>query len=179
MHRVSNDIALDARRHGRATAALDAAATPPTTKTATAECTMSIELQPGTHLTSRRRGYVHHGLYAGGGRVIHYAGYGRRFRRGPVEEVTLDGFAGGRGWQVRPWSTPTFSGPVAVERARARLGEDRYSLWTNNCEHFVEWAIGGIPRSAQIDALAGWFRRALARAALSLVPRPEAGWSAR
>jgi hypothetical protein len=140
---------------------------------------MSSELQPGTHLTTRRRGYVHHGLYAGDGRVIHYAGYGRRFRRGPVEEVTLECFAGGRGWQVRPWSTPSHSGPAAVVRARARLGEDRYSLWTNNCEHFVEWAIGGTPRSAQVDALIGWFGRTLARAALSFQPRPETGWSAR
>jgi hypothetical protein len=140
---------------------------------------MPSELQPGTHLTTRRRGYVHHGLYAGDGRVIHYAGYGRRFRRGPVEEVTLDRFAGGRGWQVRHRSTPAFSGPAAVDRARARLGEDRHSLWTNNCEHFVEWAIGGTPRSAQIDELAGWLRRAVTRAMLSLGPRLAAGWMAR
>jgi hypothetical protein len=177
--RISFDIAPAPLRHGRATAALDAVAHTVDHPTTDAERPMSIELQPGTHLTTRRRGYVHHGLYAGDGRVIHYAGYGRRFHRGPIEEITLECFAGGRGWQVRPWSTPAHSGPAAVERARARLGEDRYSLWTNNCEHFVEWAIGGTPRSAQVDALTGWFRRTLARAALSIQPRPEAGWSAR
>lgn len=139
---------------------------------------MSTELQPGMHLTSRRRGYVHHGLYAGDGRVIHYAGYDRRFRRGPVEEVSLEQFAGGRGWQVKNWAAPTFGGAAAVERARDRLGENRYSLWANNCEHFVEWAIGGRPRSAQVDAVIsplrtnlGWVTR--------WMPRPQGRWSMR
>jgi HRAS-like suppressor 3 len=119
------------------------------------------EPEPGTHLTTRRRGYVHHGLYAGGGRVIHYAGFGSRFRRGPVEEVTLDRFAGGRGWQIKPWAAPKYTGQAAVERARSRLGEDRYSIWSNNCEHLVEWAVGGVPRSAQVEALAARVRRGL------------------
>lgn len=139
---------------------------------------MSDELQPGIHLTSRRRGYVHHGLYAGAGRVIHYAGYDRRFRRGPVEEVSLEQFAGGRGWQVERHAAPAFVGTAAVERARGRIGENRYSLWRNNCEHLVEWAIAGRPRSAQVDALIanmvgglGWLTR--------WVPRPQARWSMR
>ena len=117
---------------------------------------MTDILPPGAHLTTRRRGYVHHGLYAGGGRVIHYAGLKRYVIRGPVEEVTLEQFAGRRGWQVKPWAAPAFAGQAAVERARSRLGENRYRLWTNNCEHFVEWALGGTPRSAQVDA---WMRR--------------------
>lgn len=113
---------------------------------------MPDQLLPGTHLVTRRRGYVHHGLYAGDGRVIHYAGLDRRLRRGPVQEVSLDHFAGGRGWQVKPWAAPTYQGQAAVDRARARLGEDRYRILSNNCEHFVEWALGGTPRSAQVDA---------------------------
>jgi hypothetical protein len=36
----------------------------------------------GAHQITRRRGYVHHGLYAGDGRVIHYAGFKRFLRRG-------------------------------------------------------------------------------------------------
>lgn len=126
---------------------------------------MQDALLPGTHLMSRRRGYVHHGLYAGDGRVIHYAGLQRRGLRGPVEEVTLEQFAAGRGWQVKPWARPQFSGPSAVERARSRLGENRYRLWSNNCEHLVEWALGGTPRSVQVEAWARPLRRV--RAALS------------
>jgi HRAS-like suppressor 3 len=123
---------------------------------------MQEDLSPGTHLTTRRRGYVHHGLYAGDGRVIHYAGFKRWFRRGPVEEVTLDQFSLGRGWQVKPRATPRFAGQDAVARARSRLNENRYRLWSNNCEHFVEWCLGGTPRSAQVDALVAPLRSGLA-----------------
>jgi hypothetical protein len=40
-----------------------------------------------------------------------------------------------------------------VHRARARLGEDRYNVLTNNCEHFCEWCVQGEPRSHQVDGL--------------------------
>lgn len=140
---------------------------------------MSDDLRPGMHLTSRRRGYVHHGLYAGDGRVIHYAGYDRRFRRGPVEEVSLERFAAGRGWQVKPWTAPTFADTAAVERARARLGENRYRIWSNNCEHFVEWAIGGTPRSAQVDAFTARVRSGLAWLAAPFGARMTGRWSMR
>ena len=125
-------------------------------------------LPPGTHLTTPRRGYVHHGLYVGEGRVIHYAGLGRRLRRGPVEEVTLEAFAGGKSWQVKPVPAPAFAGAHAVERARSRLGENDYSVWSNNCEHFVEWALNGTPRSAQVERLADQLRQLVA------VWRPQA-----
>lgn len=127
------------------------------------------DLPPGTHLTTHRRGYVHHGLYVGAGRVIHYRGY-KRLRREPVEEITLEAFAGGHGFQVKAWAAPAFPGPAAVERARGRLGEDRYRLCSNNCEHFVEWCLGGTPRSAQVDA---WTRPL--RAALTALSAPLSG----
>jgi cell wall-associated NlpC family hydrolase len=123
---------------------------------------MQEDLSPGTHLTTRRRGYLHHGLYAGDGRVIHYAGFKRWLHRGPVEEVTLEQFALGRGWQVKVRATPRFAGQAAVDRARGRLGENRYRLLSNNCEHFVEWCLGGTPRSAQVDALVAPLRGGLA-----------------
>ena len=43
---------------------------------------------------------MHHGIYAGEGRVIHYSGFHRAFRRGPVEETTLSEFGRGRGVQA-------------------------------------------------------------------------------
>src|SRR5690349_5421032 len=39
------------------------------------------------HLVTPRRGYTHHGLYVGQGRIIHYAGLAGRLRRGVVEEI--------------------------------------------------------------------------------------------
>lgn len=113
---------------------------------------MDEPLPIGAHLTSPRRGYTHHGIYAGAGQVIHYAGFNRPFRRGPVEQVALERFTRGRGLRVLPRADARFSGADAVARARARLGEDRYRLWSNNCEHFVEWCLAGTPRSAQVEA---------------------------
>ncbi len=107
----------------------------------------------GTHLTSQRRAYVHHGIYAGEGRVIHYAGFDRAFRRGPVEETSVELFARGRGVQALPGSAAQFGGAEAVARARARLGENRYRVLSNNCEHFVHWCLSGTPRSTQVERL--------------------------
>jgi hypothetical protein len=113
---------------------------------------MDHTLTPGTHLTTPRVGFRHHGLYAGDGKVLHYAGLHRYWWRRPVEEVTLEQFARNRGYAVVAEPPPHFAGHAAVERARSRLGEDCWRLWSNNCEHFVTWCLDGTPRSAQVDA---------------------------
>lgn len=123
----------------------------------------------GAHLTTPRRGYQHHGIYAGAGRVIHYAGFGRLMHRGPVEEVSLDDFTRGQGLTVRNRVAPTFAGTACVERARSRLGENCYRLLSNNCEHFAEWCITGSSRSRQVDAWRARIGRCLA--ALNTKPR--------
>jgi HRAS-like suppressor 3 len=110
----------------------------------------------GAHLVSPRWGYLHHGIYAGDGKVIHYAGFNRAFRKGRVEEVALEHFTRGRALHVKSPVAARFAGQAAVDRARTRLGEDRYSFWTNNCEHFAEWCTSGTHRSAQVDA---WSQR--------------------
>jgi hypothetical protein len=50
-----------------------------------------------------------------------------------------------------------------VRRARLRLGENRYHLLTNNCEHFCEWCIRGESRSLQVDELRARLRNAWRR----------------
>jgi len=136
---------------------------------------VSDHLPLGAHLTSPRRGYLHHGIYAGNGRVIHYGGFSRMFRGRPVEEVSLEEFALGRGLEVKTWVAPKFTGADVIARARSRLGEDRYRLLSNNCEHFAEWCIGGMGRSAQVDALMGRLKRHLARFAPSRAGRTGSG----
>jgi hypothetical protein len=121
------------------------------------------DLTPGTHLTSPRWAYVHHGIYAGNGRVIHYRGFNRPLVRGPVEEVSLERFARGRRIDVQPHVAPRFAGHAAVERARSRIGEDRYRFWTNNCEHFCEWCLSGRSRSPQVEAWQARLRRVAMR----------------
>lgn len=94
------------------------------------------------HLVSPRRLYTHHGIYVGGGRVIHYAGFSSGFHRGPVEEVSLEEFAKGRIVCVRTDARAFYPAEV-VSRARARLGENDYHLLTNNCLHFCSWCRRG------------------------------------
>ena len=105
------------------------------------------------HLVTPRRGYLHHGLYVGHGRIIHYPGLIGCFRRRAVEEVSLEEFARGRPVGVRTDSKPRFDREDVVLRARARLGENRYHILRNNCEHFCEWCLSGVSRSRQLESL--------------------------
>lgn len=43
-----------------------------------------------------------------------------------------------------------FSPEETIERAKTRLGEKKYDLITNNCEHFAIWAKTGIKESKQV-----------------------------
>ncbi|WP_096199925.1 lecithin retinol acyltransferase family protein [Bacillus sp. FJAT-45350] len=40
-----------------------------------------------------------------------------------------------------------------VRRARLRLGESKYSLGENNCEHFAVWCKTGLSKSYQVDQI--------------------------
>jgi Lecithin retinol acyltransferase len=95
-----------------------------------------------SHLVTPRTLYSHHGIYVGNGRVIHYSGLAHGFRRGPVEEVSLEHFARGRGIRIRR-AASRIDSREAVARARSRLGECRYRILTNNCKHFCEWVLRG------------------------------------
>ncbi|SEM38990.1 Lecithin retinol acyltransferase [Butyrivibrio sp. ob235] len=44
-----------------------------------------------------------------------------------------------------------YSAQETVERAKSRLGEDKYNLAFNNCEHFALWCKTGIKESSQVD----------------------------
>jgi hypothetical protein len=107
----------------------------------------------GSHLVSPRLCFAHHGIYVGGGRVIHYGGLGNRRLRGPVEEISLARFTCGRRAWVRTHELPRFGGPDVIRRARSRLGENRYRVFSNNCEHFCEWCLQGEHRSYQVETL--------------------------
>jgi hypothetical protein len=110
------------------------------------------------HLVTARTLYSHHGIYVGNGRVIHYAGLSHGLRRGPVEDVSLEYFAHGRGIRVRH-DRPRFDRREVVARARSRLGEPSYRILTNNCEHFCEWCLNGASRSRQVEQLVSGARR--------------------
>ena len=110
----------------------------------------------GAHIVTPRRGYMHHSIYVGQGKVVQYRGLARGLRTGPVEEVSLAQFAQGYTLHVRAEASPCFEGAEVVRRARSRIGENRYHLLTNNCEHFCEWCLRAESRSYQVDE---WFSR--------------------
>jgi len=111
-----------------------------------------------SHLVTARALYSHHGIYVGNRRVIHYAGPSHGLFRGPVEDVSLEYFARGRAIRVRH-DRPRFDRGEVVARARSRLGERRYRILTNNCEHFSEWCLNGASRSTQVERLLSGARR--------------------
>jgi hypothetical protein len=115
----------------------------------------------GSHVVTPRCGYLHHGIYVGDSKVVHYSGLAYGLRRGPVEEVSLARFTRGHPVWVRCSASTHFDRREVVRRARSRIGEDRYRLFTNNCEHLCEWCLRGEPRSLQVEALLDLPKRAL------------------
>ena len=110
-------------------------------------------LRAGDHLVSQRFGYTHHGIYVGNQQVIHYSGFSKGPWAGPIEIVSLATFTQGKPTHVSASSYFLYSRAEAVIRAYSRLGEDDYRLFSNNCEHFVNWCIMGMPISLQVYLL--------------------------
>jgi hypothetical protein len=123
-----------------------------------------------SHLVTPRTLYTHHGIYVGNGRVIHYAGFAYGLRRGPVEQISLERFARGRTVRIQP-EQRCFDSCEVVVRALSRLGESRYRILTNNCEHFCAWVLRDECRSWQVERLAA-IPRALFQAIRAIWRKP-------
>jgi hypothetical protein len=94
---------------------------------------------------------MHHGVYVGDGKVVHYAGLARWQFRGRIEEVSLAQFACGRSVWTRSSDLPAFVPQEVIRHARSRVGENSYGILRNNCEHFCEWCLRGESRSYQVE----------------------------
>lgn len=108
------------------------------------------KIRRGDHLWVRRHGYEHHGLAAGPHTVIHYSGKDLLARTGLIEEVPISTFAKDRVVQFIDHPDRLHNRNASVRRARERMGEDKYNLLYNNCEHFVMWCIEDKHTSAQV-----------------------------
>ncbi|MEM1252248.1 MAG: lecithin retinol acyltransferase family protein [Cyanobacteria bacterium P01_H01_bin.21] len=90
--------------------------------------------------------YQHHGIDCGDGTIIHY----RKVGTATVSRTMTEAFA--RGNPVYTFSQPTaFIPDVVITRAESRLGEQRYNLFFNNCEHFANWCKIGKSVSPQLS----------------------------
>jgi len=89
--------------------------------------------------------YEHHGIDCGDGTVIHY-------RKGTetVSRTSIQVFTEGRMVYVKHYTT-SFIPEQVVRRAESRLGEQKYNLLFNNCEHFATWCKTGISESQQVN----------------------------
>jgi Lecithin retinol acyltransferase len=116
------------------------------------------EFSYGDHLTVRRLGFAHHGIYISDDRVIDFGGYDlRAMRRYGARPVTVQQF--GRGHKVEVVRHPSpgrmfglgwLPGPLPPERIVAeaeRLATiglaGKYTLFGSNCEHFANWCVTG------------------------------------
>jgi hypothetical protein len=145
------------------------------------ESPLVSEVEPpvGAHIVTPRRGYAHHGIYVGLGRVVHFGGFSRGLWPQPVEEVSLSDFAQGRLIRLHVLAPALFERAEVVRRARLRLGEGGYNLFTNNCEHFCEWCLRDQPQSHQVRALLSQWRRRWREVMGLLSKKRGAVWSAR
>ena len=127
------------------------------------------ELKAGDHIKVNRDKYDHHLLVVKAisdeeVHVIHYADgdEGPRFRfewpptrpdMGLItEEVCRINPAKVTVLTFKDLPETLYPPEEAFERARTRLGEKRWELFTNNCEHLVNWALTGVACNSQQDA---------------------------
>ncbi len=102
-----------------------------------------MKFSKADHLIVERTLYTHHGLYIGDNQVIHY------LREEGVKIATLDEFSESQKITKREYPQ-CFDADKAVSRAKSRLDETDYSLFLNNCEHFVSWCKTGNSESQQV-----------------------------
>jgi len=105
-------------------------------------------LAAADHLQAPRQHglFMHHGIDLGDGTVAHYL-EGREILRSPRQE-----FSRGQAITPVPYAAADCSpAGVTLRRAMGRLGEQRYNLLFNNCEHFAHWCKTGRHRSSQVE----------------------------
>ncbi|BAT51691.1 unknown protein [Nostoc sp. NIES-3756] len=92
----------------------------------------------------------HHAIDCGNDTVIHYQKNYKNEKNGIILWVSMKDFAKGRKISTRIYNNcdPPL---VVVERAKRRLGETKYNLFYNNCEHFARYCKIGIPISEQVE----------------------------
>lgn len=115
--------------------------------------------------------YEHHGIYVGDDIVVHYNGLARRIvlekscfeeilsnvvpldkrNIAKVEMTSLKEFASGDTWQIKEYANAPFSGHEVALLAKERIGEQKYNLIINNCEHFCNECVFGEHVSEQVQ----------------------------
>ena len=93
--------------------------------------------------------YKHYGVYAGNGKVIHYAKSPSNQLDGVIQKTRLDEFCKGKAYHIDN-NRARLSPSVTDKQARSMIGKRDYNLVTNNCEHFARGSQGTY-QSKQVD----------------------------
>jgi len=112
----------------------------------------------GDHIRVDKFFYSHHGIYISDKEVIHFSteesSCDNVFSKSRVIATSLREFEGTGSFEVRDFSASErkqlYSPKEIVSRARSKLGEKNYSLFSNNCEHFANWCVMGVHKSQQV-----------------------------
>ena len=112
-----------------------------------------MNIQPGMALAAQRFGYTHKGIYSG---MIHDTPtviYYNKFNglKGRIERTSLREFQKGARCWIDNCGTRYTDDVLkqSLATAESRLGEQKYDLLTNNCEHFASKCVTGKSRSRQ------------------------------
>lgn len=123
--------------------------------------------------------YDHYGVYENNNRVYQYAVRNGIIGRADIHITTLKSFIGNSGNYFvlifpQKYGRPQkrvitafassdyieneaayhlYSPEETIQRAKSKLGETKYSLFFNNCEHYAIWCKTGIHESHQIKDL--------------------------
>jgi len=119
------------------------------------------ELRKGDVIGVHRIGilYDHYGIYTGNNEVIHFSDEGGDFGDDTcIRRTTLTQFKDGASNVFVVYFKNEFtvySPEETVKKAKSLLGKgkDKYSLLTNNCEHFTTWCKTGKHESSQVPIL--------------------------
>ena len=139
-------------------------------------------LKAGDVIGVSRGAYEHYAIYAGNGKVIHYAGETSDFNgKVSIHEAPFEEFLKGNSeyfvisfegkYPVKIHSSTKFisggyfdccdikwkgkySPTETLKRAYSRIGEAKYSVIKNNCEHFALWCKTGNAESTQVKMIA-------------------------
>lgn len=123
----------------------------------------------GDHIRVSRGWYWHHGVDVGDGTVIHAPAEPLQWSSRPIERTTRERFADGGAVEAVAHHHPLPADEI-IARALSRVGDARYDVLFNNCEHFARWCVLGEHRSQQVESLA------LQGMAWGIAARAGAGW---
>lgn len=119
-----------------------------------------INLYPGAHIRVKINNFYHHAIYIGNGEVVQFGlpfdmykeNSDVKVLRSPLSDFCApDDFI-----EVYCYSKKElkqkYSDEQIINNALSHIGEGGYNILKNNCEHFANLCIFGIPKSEQVDS---------------------------